>query len=193
MGVSPTRMARAIAQDSISSVDDSSFHLESEALVLPRLASKLSSRFPRDFDLRQFDGLRLSDLCFCKNNSVEAVLESDVYCRNLGPGLRRIPLSLLIAQDTALGWIVSGSTQPVVLRRPDCQPQTTLTIGQCNTDNGLRGTLLRFWSVEEVPASRSMMKPEDQSCERLVVHTYFRSVDGRYVILLPLKAELPTV
>ena len=36
------------------------------------------------------------------------------------------------------------------------------------------------------------MKPEDEACERLFVNTYSRSVDGRYVVRLPLKAELPT-
>ena len=73
------------------------FHLETEALVLPSLTSKLPPRFPRDLDLSQFDGLQLSDPSFYKPNSVEAVLGSDVYYRILRSGLRRFPLSSLIA------------------------------------------------------------------------------------------------
>ena len=193
MGVSPADTARAIAQVTISSVADPSFHLETEALVLPLLTSKLPPRFPRDLDLSQFDGLQLSDPSFYTPNSVEAVLGSDVYCRILRSGLHRFPLTSLIAQDTALGWIVSGSTKPVVLRRADSLPQTTLTIGHCNSDNGLQETLLRFWSVEEIPVTSSMMKPEEESCERLFVNTFSRSANGRYVVRLPLKAGLPTV
>ena len=41
MSVSPSGTTRAIAQVTISSVADSSFHLETEALFLPRLTSKL--------------------------------------------------------------------------------------------------------------------------------------------------------
>ena len=58
MGVSPAGTARAIAQVTISSVTEPSFHLETEALVLLRLTSKLPPRFPRDLDLSQFDGLQ---------------------------------------------------------------------------------------------------------------------------------------
>ena len=161
-------------------------------MVLPRLTSELPPRFPIDLDLSQFDGLQLSDPSFYKPNSVEAVLGSDVYCRILRSGLHRFPPSSLIAQDTALGWIVSGSTKPAVLQRADSLPRTTLAIGHCNSDNGLQETLLRFWSVEEIPVTSSLMKPEEDACERLFVNTFSRSANGRYVVRLPLKAGLPT-
>ena len=117
MGMSPTGTARAITELSINSIDDLAFHLETEALVLPRLTSKLPPKFPRDLDLSLFDGILLSDPDFYKPKSVDAVLGSDMYCRILRSGLRRFPSSPFIAQDTALGWIVSGSTLSVMPRR----------------------------------------------------------------------------
>ena len=122
MGVSPTGTARAITELSISLIDDPSFHLETEALVLPRLTSKFPPKFRRDPDLSLFDGLRLSDPDFYEAKSVDAVLGSDVYCRILRSGLCRFPPSPFIAQDTTLGWIVSASTQSVMPRRAPPPP-----------------------------------------------------------------------
>ena len=79
MDVSPTGTACAITQLLRISIDDPSFHLETEALVLPHLTLKLPPKFPRALNLSQFDGLRLSNPDFYKPKSIEAVLGSDVY------------------------------------------------------------------------------------------------------------------
>ena len=73
-------------------------------------------KFPRDLDLSRFKGLRSTDPHFYKPGSVAVVLGSDVYSRILRPGSRRFPPSPLIARDTALGRIISGSAQSAFLK-----------------------------------------------------------------------------
>ncbi|XP_043494166.1 uncharacterized protein LOC122519065 [Polistes fuscatus] len=53
--------------------------------------------------------------------------------------------------------------------------------------------LQRFWELEDVSAAPRRLKPEDESCEKIFQETHRRDRRGRYVVKLPLTAELPLV
>ena len=103
IGASKAGTARATAQVSLQSLYDTSFNLETEVLILPRLTSQIPARKPIDLDLRQFSDISLADPHFLEPDSIDLILRADVYGRVLRLGLRRFPPSLLCAQDTALG------------------------------------------------------------------------------------------
>jgi len=71
------------------------------------------SRGKRIFDWQLFDGISLADPGFCIPSKVDVILGADVYGQLLRSGLKRFPLSNIVAQNTAFGWIVTGSTQSV--------------------------------------------------------------------------------
>ncbi|XP_043461925.1 uncharacterized protein LOC122498309, partial [Leptopilina heterotoma] len=119
LGASVAGTANSSAQISLCSIHNSSFHLETCALVLPRLTSQLPSRQLLELDIHQFDGLSLADPHFFKPDSVDLILGSDIYCQILRPGLKRFPTTLLIAQYSVLGWVVSGSIDCNMARRAD--------------------------------------------------------------------------
>ena len=151
------------------------------------------SRGKRIFDWQLFDGISLADPGFCIPSKVDVILGADVYGQLLRSGLKRFPLSNIVAQNTAFGWIVTGSTQSVASRRAEnlASPSSVLALhcASCDLDQSLQ----RFWMLEEVPSGVQKLKPDDEACEALFRETHCRDSHGRYEVSLPLKAGLPSV
>ena len=78
-------------------------------------------------------------------------------------------------------------------RRANSAFQAQTQVMHCVTEPGLDRSLQRFWELEEIPDSKAKWKPEDQACDDLFRQTHRRNVDGRYVVRLPLKSDLPDV
>ena len=87
----------------IRSVSDPTFELEIDALVLPKLTSKLPARQPLEINLEIFADLHLADPDFYIPDSVDIILGADTYGRLLRAGVRKFTSTSLIAQDTVLG------------------------------------------------------------------------------------------
>ncbi|CAG7821711.1 unnamed protein product [Allacma fusca] len=97
------------------------------------------------------------------------------------PLLTRSPIirgdpSLLIAQDTALGWIIFGPTPAEVTLK------LVTHLVTANTDEILR----KFWEIEDISTSRSLTT-EEKECNAHYVATTVRREDGTYQVRLPFK------
>lgn len=161
------------------------------ALVLPKLTSRLPSKEVINFDPLLFSGLSLAEPKLLRPDSVDVILGADIYGQILQPGLKRLSPSKLVAQDTVLGWIITG---PIPVNPSPCT--TTVSRTQClNTqrmpDENLQTWLQKFWEIEELPPHHSLSNPEDETCEQLFQNTQSRDPDGKYVVYLPLKSQIP--
>ncbi|XP_054091704.1 uncharacterized protein LOC128923458 [Zeugodacus cucurbitae] len=61
-----------------------------------------------DHTLQHFQNLRLADNDFYKSAPVEVILGADIYSRLILPGLQPATVGQLVAQNTTLGYVISG-------------------------------------------------------------------------------------
>ena len=162
----------------IQSLTDLSFELETEALILLRLTSKLLARRALDLDLSIFDSLKLTDPQFSTPNSIDVILRADLYIQLLRPGLRQFKSPSLIAQNTALGWVVSGSTRSWWV---ESHPQSSVRLMHCASDIELSESLQRFWNIEEFLSPKNLLSPNELKSEMLFSDTHIRESNGRFV------------
>ncbi|XP_033227092.1 uncharacterized protein LOC117179426 [Belonocnema kinseyi] len=191
IGASRAGTVRATTQVSLQSYSDTSFYLEVQAPILPRLTSQLPSRKPTDFDSALFADIKLADSHWLEPDSIDIILGVDVYGQVLRSGLRRFPPTQLIAQDTVFGWIISGSLFSDAPRWAARTSSTPLKTMHCALDDGLQEMLQRFWAVEEVASPIKKLNPEDEVCDQLYSDKHSRNGEGRYTVRLPLKAKHP--
>jgi hypothetical protein len=86
------------------------------------------------------------------------------------------------AQDTTLGWVVTGSVST---------PEPSRAVFQCTSPAETTNELHRFWESEEVAVPEQPLTPEDALCEEHFRETYSRNADGRFVVRLPTRPHAP--
>ncbi|UYV80822.1 hypothetical protein LAZ67_19001880 [Cordylochernes scorpioides] len=107
--------------------------------------------------------LPLADPQFERSRKIDMILGADVYGQLLIPDIKRQRQNQLCAQNTILGWVISGKLPLDILKR--------------------------FWQVEEIPIKRRS-SAEEEFCEQLYQSEVKRTRTGRYVVPLPLD---PTI
>ncbi|XP_046144711.1 uncharacterized protein LOC123988495 [Osmia bicornis bicornis] len=117
------------------------------------------------------------------SDPIDIVIGADLFGQLLLDGVRKGSTSEPIAQNTHLGWILSGptSTHPLPFFI-DAHHATLLE----NLDADLR----RFWEVENIP-TQSVLSPEEEKCELHFQSSHTRTSEGRYIVRLPFKSEPP--
>ena len=97
-----------------------------------------------ELDLALFNGITLADPQFYVPDSIDFLLGADIYGQLLQPGLRRLLPTLLTAQQTALGWVVSGPVLRVESRRAEKVTEPIRTL-HCISEDRIDEELQRFW------------------------------------------------
>ncbi|KAH9645725.1 hypothetical protein HF086_010121 [Spodoptera exigua] len=89
-------------------------------------------------------------------------------------GLIKGPSQAPIAQQTALGWILSGNVRTF----------------NCHIVTNNISDLSKYWEIEDVePSSSSSLTSEEQYCEEFYQQTTRRLDTGRYEVGIPMKPE----
>ncbi|XP_075151664.1 uncharacterized protein LOC142225706 [Haematobia irritans] len=110
------------------------------------------------------------------------LLGSDVFPSIIKSGVEKNIAGSLLAQNTEFGWVISG---PPKLR-------TVSTFASwVNSNETLNEDIRKFWELEEVPTSRPP-SDNDNWCEDFYVKTTSRLPNGRYVVRLPFRQDLPS-
>ncbi|XP_046145647.1 uncharacterized protein LOC123988932 [Osmia bicornis bicornis] len=193
LGAKSAGTAHQATSFKIISLIDPLFQVETNALILSKLTSQLPARCPMELDLGRFAGLSLADPQFHITGSVDVILGADVYGQLLRSGLRSFPPLSLVAQETVLGWIVSGPVLTVGSRRAVDRGTAPLHALHCAREEDIDESLQRFWTLEELPTVTASLRPLDEACEKLFRDSHVRNSDGRFIVRLPLKSEPPAV
>lgn len=85
----------------------SEFALNVNAIVLTKLAN-LTDNIENDGTYRHLDGLVLADPAYLKTNEIDIILGASEFAKIIKPGLIKNNLDEPVAQQTELGWILSG-------------------------------------------------------------------------------------
>ncbi|XP_063839096.1 uncharacterized protein LOC135088143 [Ostrinia nubilalis] len=148
----------------------SDFTFETDALIMKQLIKHLPNQTFTKPDWSYLHHIRLADPEFHLSRPVDILLGADVYSTILMDGICRASSSLPTAQQTQLGWILSGNAKTF----------------QCNVVLQNIDEIQKFWEIEEV-AEQSELSSEDQQCIDFYQSTTQRREDGRYEVCLPLK------
>ncbi|XP_045541438.1 uncharacterized protein LOC123722924 [Papilio machaon] len=166
---------------------DSDFSLQINAYVLSNITSLLPSVKVVPWKWPELEAISLADPEFHTPNRIDILLGADAYAQVLGEGLVKGPPGGPIAQNTALGWILSDkisstgdsiSCHHAVISYPDQADENAL--------------LKQFWEIESViPGTQKILSEEELRCEEFYSQTTRRDEDGRYVVKLPFRDDDP--
>lgn len=180
LGVANAGRADARVNLKIRSNVDHIFVLEVEALVLKKLTNRLPNHEILPANRPKFMGISLADPQYYMPGEIDMLIGSDVYGKLLADGLIRAENGTT-AQNTSLGWIISGPIQNGHQTTPSCGVALISMHLQIETD------LRRFWEIEEVGVANPLTS-EEEICEKHFTDTHIRDTEGRYVVKLPFKA-----
>ncbi|XP_036148011.1 uncharacterized protein LOC118647350 [Monomorium pharaonis] len=123
-------------------------------------------------------GLNLADDDPTGAAPIDVIIGADLYSQIISDGVRKGPIGFPVAQNSHLGWLISG---PTLSPTSDAQ---AINVLHC----ALERELMRFWEIEDVPL-RKFLSPAEQRCEEHFVTTHSRDVTGKYIVRLPFKTE----
>lgn len=148
------------------------FTFETDTLIMNQLIKNLPSQSFSKPDWSYLDHIMLADPEFYHSRPVDILLGADVYSTILMDGICRGNPALPTAQQTQLGWILSGNTKSF----------------QCNVVLQNLDEIHKFWEIEEI-ADQEKLSSEDKQCMDFYQSTTTRREDGRYEVRLPLKPD----
>lgn len=99
----------------IQSLVNPDFSLNIEALAMTTISKVRPPERARLSDWKHLNGIKLADPTCCTPGKIDILLGAEVFSQIILPGLRRGPANSPIAQNTELGWIISG---PVTESKP---------------------------------------------------------------------------
>ena len=171
----------------VESLHKSDFSISVKAFVLKKLTSFLPSSDTVIPFWPMIQSLNLADPKYGSPGKIDMILGADVYGIIMSEGLLKHPsMRGPIAQNTQLGWILSGRVEgdeSSVNRHV-----VSLHVTQLQEDQLLK----QFWEIEREPdfIGKRMTK-EELRCEEIFEKTTKRDEEGRYIVRLPFNSPDP--
>lgn len=179
--------SKAIVKVTIQSLFDANFTLPVTAHVLNTVTSVLPDNkfiLPKWAELGH---VQLADPQYNTPNKIDILLGSEVYCAIIKEGLLRSPTGSTIAQNTCLGWVLSGQVGGRGGNNDTCH-NIIMSLHVKLEENEL---LKKFWEIESEPnlIKQKVLSPEEKACEEHFKATTSRDYSGRYVVELPFRKD----
>ncbi|KAJ0172877.1 hypothetical protein K1T71_011053 [Dendrolimus kikuchii] len=167
-----SKPSRGIVTLELQSIYDD-YKLNTQALVLPRVINNLPNISFKKQPWEHIQHLQLADPEYNISRTIDLLLDASVYSDILMSGLIKGPTMAPIAQQTRLGWIISGNVRTF----------------NCHVVLNNIKDLSQYWEMEEISDTTSALTPEEQYCEDLYQSSTRRLEDGRYEVALPMKLQ----
>ncbi|KAM8701717.1 hypothetical protein ACLKA7_000073 [Drosophila subpalustris] len=127
-----------------------------------------------------------SATCGSRRNCVDLLLGSDIYDELMLSDIHRGPSGSPIAQNTQLGYIVSGKVEQYA----KSIGSHTIQVWRDDVSEELDNLLRKFWELEQLGEESADLSNEDKWCEDFFVSTHKRLSTGKYVVRLPILTQL---
>lgn len=162
--------------------ESNDFVRTADFLVVPKITNVCPSTYLK-LNLRNLNkNIKFADPEFFRPARIDALLGVELFFDMLRSGKLYIENSRLILQETAFGYIVSGSS----LAKGS---QGYIHCGLIQETLNLEKTLRNFWEIESVDNSSPVLSKEELECENHFNKTHYRTTEGRYVVNMPLKTD----
>ncbi|XP_047028789.1 uncharacterized protein LOC124636671 [Helicoverpa zea] len=147
------------------------YSFTTQALVISRVINPLPNNTFCKQSWPHLQNINLADPHYNVSKPIDLLLDASVYSDIIMSGLIKGPLQAPIAQQTRLGWILSGN-----VRTFNCH----VVINEVDD-------LSKFWEIEGIQDNTSNLSEQDQYCEDFYQTTTQRLDSGRYQVALPMK------
>lgn len=133
--------------------------------------------------MTQLDENELADPTCTTPGPIEALIGITTWTSIIREGILRYhsEQDQFVAQDSLLGWVISGCAQQSSLRQ-------ALSYHVSKADNNLDSQLERFWAVDD--EEKGTRTAEEQRAEDIFLSTHQRDVCGRYIVTIPFKENV---
>ncbi len=161
-----------------------------DAFIVPNLIGflpKAEAKWPNDI----FKNIKLADPTFATPGNVDIMLGGRIYTKVIMDGL--LKQGGYVAQNTKLGWIISGSEETSLAKNPSVCLHTKFASHKTDSERDAKEILLKFWEMEEPPKPKKRLTQEEEECESSFQSSYNRMADGRVQVRLPFKQDPATV
>ncbi|KAL0839000.1 hypothetical protein ABMA28_016997 [Loxostege sticticalis] len=185
-----TTPIKHVAELEIESRLNAAIKLSLSAYVVKKITSITPLKRVNIENLTHLQGLSFADPTFHSPGQIDLLLGANVYTEVLIDGVIKGPPGLPIAQNTHLGWILTGNAEVGDEGKTSSSNIITLHLN-VELDNMLR----KFWEIEDIASERHSQNSEQSKAEKIYEETVTRGADGRYTVRLPFKTEpaiLPT-
>ncbi|XP_071055143.1 uncharacterized protein [Onthophagus taurus] len=125
--------------------------------------------------------LPLADPEFTSERKIDLILGVQFYSKIIQNGVLKSKDGLLIAQQTAFGWVLSGALSE--------QPSNhSSSYGfQCSIDREFLDVMQRFWKQEDDTVNIPRLSSDERECEEHFTQTHSRDSNGRFLVRLPFR------
>ncbi|KAL7726119.1 hypothetical protein ACLKA6_002589 [Drosophila palustris] len=165
---------------------DSQVKYNVQVYILPRVSHKMPDRQISEDMLPHLKNLCLADPNYFVPQGIDMLLGSDIYDELMLSEVHRGPTGAPLAQNTTLGYIVSGK----ISRRASPISSYTVKISRNEASNELEDLLQRFWELEQFDKESADLSEEERWCEEFFVRTHRRLPSGKYIVRLPFLTPL---
>ncbi|CAG9134447.1 unnamed protein product [Plutella xylostella] len=158
-----------ITLDCRSIHDDYGF--TTQALVIKHVINNLPNM---TFNQKPWDHLqhiKLADPQYNVSRPIDLLLDASIYSNIIMSGLIKGPNMAPIAQQTRMGWILSGSVKTF----------------NCHVVVNNLSDISQYWELEEINNQPDDLTQDEQYCEEFYQSTTRRLEDGRYEVAIPMK------
>ena len=166
---------------SADSQDEPAFY--TQALILPNITSyrtnckRSINSWPHLTQIQLTDDPSSSD-------PIQVLIGANLYGDLIRGGIKRGGIGEPIAQNTIFGWVHSGNTESSMAKINAC------IVNHCISNNALDASLKKFFELEDL-TQQKIASIEDKISEEHFHHTCSRTTDGRYIVRIPFKSEVP--
>lgn len=163
------------------SIIDPNYTVQSTCAIIPSITSDLPLFPLKISQLHHIHDLLLADPHFDTPGPIDLLLAGDVHAKIIQCGLRKGALNEPVAQNTSLGWIISGELthQNHFIAQPvNCFHVSIQQISEY---------MKKFLEIEEVPFTRTLSK-EDEWTEKFYENTFQHHPNGKFSVRLPFKS-----
>lgn len=134
--------------------------------------------------------ITLADPEFYKPSIISLLLGADIYYSLMKGGIIKIQKDFLTLVDTYLGYIIGG---PIPIQAIAYNSRENYTENTNNTCFFLQqypddNFLQKFWTIEDLPTNKQILKPEDEQAETMFKDTTLILQNGSFQVNLPLKS-----
>lgn len=173
-----TKHANHSVQLTITPRVASGFILNADALILKKLTANATGEYDKN-EWTHINQLQLADPAFNEKNQIDILLGAAEYAKIIKNGLVKGEEGTPIAQNTELGWIVSGNLN----KRAG---MGSIGIQSMISTTEVDEFLKKIWEINEI-SDKLQQTSEERECEEIFASTHERLANGRYVVKLPMK------
>lgn len=163
------------------------FSIKFDAIIVPKITDICAINKSRPCAWEHIRGLQLADPDFLSEGTIDLLIGVELISQLLCDGLKIGPSNTPIAQNSHVGWIVSGTVDNESPKQAIC---CHISREQDSIEE-INARIKQFWELEDRP-SQKILSHDDQRCEDLFTSTTTIAPDGRYLVRLPFTIDPAT-